>query len=105
MNIPLLSQDKGIAMLTASAVILMLVMSVVGVPGLYAYNEYVEDGGDQQIRDDGETFATAGGAVATGGGAMIAAGEATGSTAVLTAGATLSTGGAAAATAGLAMLG
>lgn len=105
MNIPFPPQDKGVAMLTASAVILMLVMSVVGMPGMYAYNEYVKDGGDQQTREDGEAFATAGSAVATGGGAMIAAGEATSSTAVVTAGATISTGGAAVATAGLAMLG
>lgn len=87
-------ENRGVALLTATAAVLLLLTSVVGAPGMYAYNEYVGDGGDDSTRKDATAFATIGGALAGGGSAFIGAANYAGITALAYAGGALATGGA-----------
>ena len=86
-------QDWGIALLTALSVLAILLSAVAGSPAAYTYNEYVDDGGDTQTREDGSAIATGGSSLAASGTAMFAAAEYTGSTALAYGGATVATGG------------
>jgi len=94
----------------AALSVLVLALSSVGAPGYYLANEYLGDGGDQQVRDDGQAAAVTGGAAVVAGGFAGAAGTSsvvsgTGATALTAAGVGLSATGVGLAAVGVGMIG
>lgn len=95
-----IGENKGIALLTTMVMAVLLLGSLLGAPGVYAYNEYTEGDGSEQTKNAGGAAAAGGGAMATAGGALATAGEAAGSSAMVAAGGAAATGGAVLAVAG-----
>jgi hypothetical protein len=94
----------------AALSVVMLALSSVGTPGVYLANEYFGDGGDKQVRNDGQAAAVTGGAAVTAGGFAGAAGTSsvvsgTAATALTAAGVGLSLTGVGLAAVGVGMVG